>query len=442
MYSSDVQKALDSAGAKPGDRVRVSKDAAAFEGILLPRPEIGDPNCLVLKLASGYNVGVEFKSAKVERLGDGVKLESFPLGKLKPNPKLPAISLIATGGTIASRLDYVTGGVKMAMTPEEITFAVPELSERVNVSGVVQLSNLASEDMGFRNWQAMAEQAARELNSGAEGCVILHGTDTMHYSSAALSFMLLNLTKPVVFVGAQRSSDRGSSDAFMNILCAASLAGKGDFAEVGICMHAEESDSHCHFLRGTKARKMHTSRRDAFRPINDAPLARVFPDGRIEDFGSHRTRSGGEVEVNAKFEPRVALVKAYPSSLPDLLQFYIQKGFRGIVIEGTGLGHVPTQTEDQKDSWIPAIREADAQGIVVAVTSQCVYGRVSPYVYRNLRVLKNAGAVHCEDMLSETAYVKLGWLLGNHSPEEAKKMMPANLAGEISARDTRGEFLA
>ncbi|MDD5317811.1 MAG: Glu-tRNA(Gln) amidotransferase subunit GatD [Candidatus ainarchaeum sp.] len=442
MYSDAVQRALDSIEAKPGNRVRLTKAGKAYEGILLPRPDVGDEGCVVLKLSSGYNVGIEFKGAKLERLGEGAKLESFPLGKVAPNPGLPSVSFVSTGGTIASRLDYVTGGVRMAMTPEEIFFAIPELADRVNVSSVSQLSNIASEDMGFRGWQSMAEAAARELNSGAEGVVITHGTDTMHYSSAALSFMLLNLTKPVVFVGAQRSSDRGASDAFMNILCGASVAARGDFAEVGICMHAEPDDSFCLFLKGTKARKMHTSRRDAFRPINCKPIARVFPDGRIElSGGAHRKRAQGEVAAATRFEPKVALVKAYPGSLPEIIGFYSSKGFKGIVIEGTGLGHVPTQTPDGKDSWIPHVAEAVKSGMVVAVASQCIYGRTNPFVYRNLRLLSGAGAVHCEDMTPETAFVKLGWLLGNNPPEEAKKMMPLNLVGEINPRVRHDEFL-
>jgi len=442
MYSDNVQRILNSVGAKPGDRIRVVKGEKVYEGILLPRPEVGDADCLILKLPNGYNIGLECKDAKVERLGEGAKLEQFPLRKVELNPKLPRISLLATGGTIASRVDYLTGGVHMAMTPEEILFAVPEISGIANLSNVVQLFNIASEDIGYREWQRMADAAARELNSGAEGVVITHGTDAMHYSSAALSFMLLNLTKPVVFVGAQRSSDRGSSDAFMNLLCACTVAAKGDFAEVGICMHAETSDSFCYFLRGTKARKMHTSRRDAFRPINDKPIARVYPDGRIEPAGGRfAKRREGQVNASTRFEPKVALVKAYPSSLPEIIDFYVSKGFKGIVIEGTGLGHVPTQTLDPRDSWIPRIKEATKRGVVIAVTSQCIYGRTNSYVYRNLRLLKAAGAIHCEDMLPETAYVKLGWLLANHSVEEARAMMPLNLVGEINPRITEEEFL-
>jgi len=442
MYSDAVQKALNSAGAKPGDMVRVSIGGRTYEGILLPRADEGDPDCLVIKMPSGYNVGAVVKGAKIERLGEGAKLEHFPTRKIEPNPSLPGVSFISTGGTIASRLDYVTGGVRAAMTPEEVMFAIPEISDVANITRSVQLSSLLSEDMGPKNWQAMAEATVKELNSGAAGVVILHGTETMHFSSAALSFMLLNLTKPVVFVGAQRSSDRGSSDAFMNILCGTAVAAKGDFAEVGICMHAEESDSFCNFIRGTKVRKMHTSRRDAFRPINDKPIARVYPDGRMELAGGwHRKRVGGEVAASTKFEPKVALLKVYPGSLPDVIDFYVSKGYKGIVIEGTGMGNVPTQTPDPKDSWIPKVKEAAKKGVVVAITSQCIYGRTNPYVYRSMRMLKAAGAVHCEDLLAETAYVKLGWLLANHTPEEARKMMPLNLVGEVKPRITSDEFL-
>jgi glutamyl-tRNA(Gln) amidotransferase subunit D len=250
---------------------------------------------------------------------------------------------------------------------------------------------------------------------------------------------LRNLSKPVVLVGSQRSSDRGSSDAGMNLICAARVA-VSDMAEVGICMHGSPDDSYCLFLRGTKVRKMHTSRRDAFRPINDLPLAKVWPDGRIDKINpKQKKRSEGKVELDAKFEPNVAILKVYPGSDPAVIDYYVRKGCKGFVIEGTGLGHVPTFV---KKSWTEKIKKHSEQ-IPFIVTSQTIYGRVNPDVYTNLRKLfHEAKAIPGEDMLTETAYVKLGWVLGHTtSMEKVREMMLTNYAGEITTRSLPETYL-
>ena len=280
---------------------------------------------------------------------------------------------------------------------------------------------------------------ARELNK-SNGVIIAHGTDTMHYTSAALSFMLKNLSKPVVMVGSQRSSDRGSSDAFMNMICSA-YTSISDIAEVGICMHANSNDNYCHFMRGTKVRKMHSSRRDAFRSINENPLAKVWPNGKIEIMNkNHRKRSDEKVTADVKFEPRIAILKAYPGSEPDALEFLAKKGYVGFVIEGTGLGHVPTLGEN---SWISSIKKLTRDGIPVVVATQTIYGRVNTNVYSNLRILfHEAKAIPAEDMLTEVAYAKLGWVLGHTQDlEKVRELMMTNIAGEITKRSEIETFL-
>ncbi|MCL5239382.1 MAG: Glu-tRNA(Gln) amidotransferase subunit GatD [Candidatus Marsarchaeota archaeon] len=278
------------------------------------------------------------------------------------------------------------------------------------------------------------ERCSREIFK--HGVVILHGTDVMHYTSAALSFMLSGLSGPVVLTGAQRSVDRGSSDAFMNLVCAAHLAGKANIAEVGICMHASSSDSYCSFIRGTKARKMHTTRRDAFRPINSRPIATVDPAGNIDYVSPHRRigEGGGELRLKAGYEPKVALLKFYPNSDPEIIDYYVDKKYKGIIIEGTGMGHVAVSPADEKYSWLGHIKRAADAGVVVGMTSQTLNGRVNTNVYRNLRLIAGAGAIYCQDMLPEVALVKLGWLLGNHKRAEAAKMLDKNIAGEITER--------
>ncbi|MCX6814974.1 MAG: Glu-tRNA(Gln) amidotransferase subunit GatD [Candidatus Aenigmarchaeota archaeon] len=452
MYAKKLQSILRKKKISTGERIAVEKENRKYEGLLMPRIELGDQESLVLKLDNGYNIGIRF--------GPGVKIEKsrthepeevkeeeeYELGKTKKrylevsfDPKKPPVCLVTTGGTISSRVDYRTGGVYAVSNPKELLHNVPELAEIVNIREMVTPFTKMSEDMDCFDWRKIAEIAAKKLNSGDQGVVIGHGTDTLHFTAAALSFFLRNLSKPVVLVGSQRSSDRGSSDAGMNLICAARVA-VSDIAEVGICMHGEPDDSYCLFLRGTKVRKMHTSRRDAFRPVNDLPLAKVWPDGRLDKINpEQKRRSEGKVELDIKFEPDIAILKAYPGSDPGVIDYYVRKGYKGFVIEGTGLGHVPTFA---KKSWISVIKKHSEQ-IPFVVAPQALYGRVNTDVYTNLRILYHeAKAIPGEDMLPETAYVKLGWVLGHtKNMEKVREMMLTNYAGEITPRSLPETYL-
>ena len=434
-YSKEIERILKRKKIEVGNRIRVIRGKEVFEGLLMPRIELGDKSTLILKLDNGYNIGIKFnKKTKIEKIGRGKKPGKIPSLKLKGKRK-ESISFIATGGTIGTHVDYLTGGVYMCRKPEEILATVPELEEVVSIKRALRPFTLASEDMTPKEWKKLAKIVARELNSDVKGVIITHGTDTLHFTSAALSFMLRNLNKPVALVGAQRSPDRGSFDGRINLLCGAHFA-KSQIAEVCIIMHSSINDDCCFAIRGTKVRKMHTSRRDAFKPINDLPLAKIWSDGKIEILNENfRERNDSKVVADTKFEEKVALIKAYPGSNPEIIDWFVKKGYRGIVIEGTGLGHVPTSTLRKEDSWIPHIKKAIDKGMVIAITSQCLYGRVHPYVYRNLRILSSSGAIFCEDMLPEVAYIKLGWVLGHtKNKEKVKEMMLKNYAGEISER--------
>ncbi len=437
MYSKEMESLFGKTGVGVGDTVEISSENGNFEGVIMPRPEIGDLSILVLKLKSGYNMGIRLDLIKeISLVNKGKREFAFPQSDAKLKKDLATIGMIYTGGTIGSKVDYVTGGVHMLIKPGELLHEVPELSDIANIE-INQPMAIASEDMTHVEWGKIAHETAKMLNKGMRGVVITHGTDTMHYSSAALSFMLDNLNAPVVFTGAQRSSDRGSSDAFMNLICAARVATSSDVAEVGICMHETSSDDSCSFIRGTKVRKMHTSKRDAFKAINNVPICKVSRDGKIEYLSKHREiveEETKKVIANTKFEEKVAIVKAYPNSDPDIVDYYATKGYKGLIIEGTGLGHAPVSPSSSKGSWIGPIKRAVDMGMVVGMTSQCLYGRVNENVYRNLRLLHDAGVIYCEDMLPEVAYVKLGFLLGNHSVHAAKELLGVNIKGEITER--------
>jgi glutamyl-tRNA(Gln) amidotransferase subunit D len=447
-YSIQIQKALK--GIKIGDRISVTKGKKKYEGLLMPRTELGDKNCIVLKLDSGYNIGIRHeKGIKIEKSKKAkpkeVKEEvRFELGKekvkeLKFDPKKPKVSLIMTGGTIISKVDYKIGGVHALEKPEELLTNIPELKEIVNIENIFSPFKKMSEDLNYKDWQKLAQLTAKELNKN-KGVIITQGTDTLHFTSAALSFMLKNLYKPVVLTASQRSSDRGSSDAFMNIICSAHTA-VSDIAEVGVCMHATTDDHYCHFIRGVKCRKMHSTRRDAFRSINEMPLAKIWPNGKIDILNkNYKRRKDEKVIADVKFEPNVALLKTYPGSEPEILEFLVKKGYKGFVIEGTGMGHVPTFAEK---SWISIIKKLIKDGIPVVVAPQTIYGRINTDVYTNLRILYHeAKAIPAEDMLPETAYVKLSWILGHTKDlERVREMMLTNIAGEITERSEIETFL-
>ncbi len=434
-YSENVKRVLAEQGISVGDRVLVERPDSAYEGILMPNHEFSDPEVLIIKLDNGYNIGVRLvPGSRVKKVSGKAPQEKRKI-RLSFNPRLPGVSLITTGGTITSRVDYETGGVVSLMSPEELLSLVPELADIVFLREVRNPFNEMSEDMMPWNWQALANDTVKALNE-SEGVIITHGTDTLHYTTAALSFMIQDLPKPVVLTGAQRSSDRPSTDAAMNLLCSARIAGHSDIAHVGICMHASMNDDYCNFILGTRARKMHTSRRDAFQAINDTPLARVWPSGRIEVLKKdYRKRTKGEARADAVFEEKTGLLHAFPGS-PEPLHAMVDKGYRGIVIAGTGLGHVPRP-------WLDPITRAIESGAIVCIAPQTLYGRLNPFVYSRGRREYEQGVLFLEDMLPETAYVKLGWLLGHeeYTEEEVKKKMLEPVAGEISKRSLPGGFV-
>lgn len=445
-YSKKIQNVLKKKGIKEGDRIIVGD----YEGLLMPSPDVtGSPDHVVLKLDNGYNVGIKYeKGLRIEKSRRPEpkmvkeeyerEVEEHHIRKLEEKKDHPTVTVLSVGGTIASKVDYRTGAVSAAMTAKDLVAQVPELLDIAHIE-VETLFEVMSEDMGPEHWVKIAKEVGKQLGK-SDGVVITHGTDTMHYTSAALSFMLRGLNKPVVLTGAQRSSDRGSSDAFLNLICSVHSA-RSDVAEVTVCMHGEPDDSYCFLMRGTKVRKMHATMRNTFRPINDYPIAKVWPDGKMEFIKNDYHRRGKDkLEIDAKFEEKVALLKVYPGSEPKLVNWLVKQGFKGIVIEGTGLGHVPTKA---KKSWIPSIKKAVESGVPVVVATQTLYGRVNPNVYSNLRVLYyEAGAIPAMDMLPETTYVKLGWVLAHtKSLKHVREMMLTNYAGEFNERLQPDMFL-
>ena len=260
--------------ANPGDKVKIVTKKETITGILMPSLELKGKDTYVLKLKNGYNIGINKKDVKKMIVLQKYKPRKEKEEKVPFRKNLPTISILHTGGTIASKVDYQTGGVISRFTPKEILSQFPELESMANIRSRL-MRNMWSEDMRFSHYNLMAKEIKKEIDKGVKGIIITHGTDTLHYSGAALSFILENLTVPVLFVGAQRSSDRGSTDAGMNLICAVKFITNTDFCDVSLCMHGSISDDYCYILPATKSRKMHTSRRDAFQAVNDKPWAKV-----------------------------------------------------------------------------------------------------------------------------------------------------------------------
>ena len=424
-YTGLVGKLLEAAGAELGDVIEVRIGAVVQSGILMPHHDFSSPPIVTLKLPNGYNIGVRVDKDSKVKVVSKKEAKDHKAVTLPSDASRKDVAVISTGGTIASYVDYRTGAVHPAISAEELVFSVPELMDLCNVRAKV-LYSILSENMKVSHWQGLARAVAHELNSGAVGAIVPHGTDTMGFTSAALAFMLRNLTGPVVCVGAQRSSDRPSSDAIMNLLAATRLCVDSDLGEVCVLMHGESSDSYCLAHRGTKVRKMHSSRRDAFRSVNAEPIARI--DGPSMTFMSeYQKRSPGPVELKDKIDGRASMLHFYPGF--EAAHFdLIAQNVKGIVIAGTGLGHI-------SEEIVGSVKRAVKDGVHVYVTTQCLYGSVNLNVYSTGRDMLVAGAVPLADMLPETAYVKLMWAMGQaESPEEVRKIMLTNIAGEMSSR--------
>ncbi|MDR5656344.1 Glu-tRNA(Gln) amidotransferase subunit GatD [Halodesulfurarchaeum sp. HSR-GB] len=406
----------------PGDRVRVKRAGQDHEGIVMPS---STATHLVVKLESGYNVGVDRAAATVEVLEadvyDVAESDTEETSTVEFDADLPTISLLTTGGTIASTVDYRTGAVTAQFDAEDVLRAVPELAGMANYRGRV-VRNILSENMTPGVWQDLAAEIEAEIEAGADGIVVMHGTDTMQYTASAISFML-DTPVPIVFTGSQRSADRPSSDNVVNVVGAVQAA-KADAAEVMIAMHATESDDRVALHRGTRARKNHTSRRDAFETVGGEPLGHVdYETGEVTFDGPYRKRGEQELSVTSALETEVELVKFTPGMDQTCLSMVREK--EGVVIEGTGLGHVHTDMIEQID-------ELTDRGTTVVMTSQCLEGRVCDRVYDTGRDLLEAGVIEGEDMLPGTALVKLMWVLANRADVESA--MQTSLAGELTDR--------
>ncbi|PIN73912.1 Glu-tRNA(Gln) amidotransferase GatDE subunit D [Candidatus Woesearchaeota archaeon CG10_big_fil_rev_8_21_14_0_10_45_16] len=418
--------------ANPGDSVIVKTKKQEERGLLIPSPS---KSVVLVKLDNGYNVGFpkkEVTSLTVVKKGTAVKPKS---AKVSKNTKLPTISILHTGGTIASKVDYRTGGVTTDFKPEELISLFPELKKIANINSEL-VAQMWSDDLRFAHLTLLANKIQQHIKKGVKGIIVGMGTDNLSVAAAAMSFMVERSPVPIIFVGSQRSSDRGSSDAAMNLICAAEFVVKTDFGGVAICMHKSSDDTECWILPAVKTAKLHSSRRDAFKAVNDRPLATVnYKNGVITYLKrDYQLRSDATI-IKPRLEEKVGLLKIHINMFPEQFEFF--KGYKGLVIEGTGMGHTPGQSPNKETEihkkMYPAIKKVIDSGCVVVMTTQCLFGPVNLNVYSKGRDLQEIGVLSGKDMLANTALVKLSWLLGNY-PKKVKEMFSENLRGEINER--------
>lgn len=417
-------------------QAEVNTTRGIFQGTILPRSENDDDKHIVMKIVTGYNIGIDvltitgMKETGYKKANYKIPEKEFPYTQ-----GLPKVKLIGTGGTIASRLDYRTGAVIPAFSPGELYGAVPELAEICNLT-TEKVFAVFSENMAPDNYKKLAIAIGKEIENGVEGIVIGHGTDTLHHTAAALTYMVQNSPVPIVLVGSQRSSDRPSSDAALNLMHACTAAGHGDIAEVMVCMFGPTSDEYGFLHRGTRVRKMHSSYRSTFRTIGDIPLATVTRKGvsPLKKEYNHR-RKDKKVTILPYFEEKVAIIYYYPNMQPDIIDSLVENGYKGIVIAGTGLGHV-------NKPLYPAIERANAAGVHMYMTVQTLWGYVHMFVYDTGRDLMAKGIIPAANMLPEAAYIKLGWALGQtNDREEVKRLMLTPINDEITDREPYNGYL-
>lgn len=435
-YKGDALSVLKKFNVRVWGQATINTKRGVFTGTVLPRSENDDDKHIVLKIITGYNIGIDTDTIiNMEEIGYKKANYKIPEKEFPFTQGLPKVKLLGTGGTIASRLDYRTGAVIPAFTPGELYGAVPELADICNLE-TEKLFAVFSENMGPEQYKKLAIAIGEEIKKGVKGIVIGHGTDTLSHTAAALTFMVQNSPVPIVLVGSQRSSDRPSSDAALNLMHATTAAGHGDIAEVMVCMFGPTSDEYGFLHRGTRVRKMHSSYRSTFRTLGDTPLATVTRAGvkPIKENYNHR-RNDTNVIIKPYFEEKVAIVYYYPNMQPDMIDSLVDNGYRGIIIAGTGLGHV-------NKPLYPAIKRAQAKGVHMFMAVQTMWGYCHMFVYDTGRDLMAAGIVPASNMLPETAYIKLGWVLGQtDDQEEVKRLMLTPINDEITEREPYNGYL-
>jgi len=425
--------------------VKLTLENEHLEGILVKE----DDKHIVLKLSSGYNIGI--RKNKVLKMEDIKYHEELAkeqhAEKIHENIShgngLPKVLILHTGGTIASKVDYATGAVTPRFSPEELTSMFPEIKDLARIESRL-FRNIWSDDIRFIHYNLIAKEIEKELceHKDLKGIIITQGTDTIHYTGAALSFMFEHLQVPIVIVGSQRSSDRGSSDAAMNLISAVAFIANTSLNGVFICMHESMSDDSCNILNGLNARKMHSTRRDAFKQINGIAVARVDYSSKsveyLADYPESSLNSAGQLKIHPFDENlKIGICISHPNMFAEELENYKTHKFDGLILEGTGLGHFPITSDDEYTKEHEKIRSAIkslCEHMPVVMSVQTIYGTVNMNVYTPGREMIAMGVIgNYSTLCPESSFIKLAWLLSQKL--NPKEYFMKELRGEFSNRD-------
>ncbi len=401
---------------KPGDEIEVRWKYQLLNGILISK----NHDFMIIKLKNGYNLAIDY--SHIQSLNVISENKPLKLTREEIRGSGKKVTIIGTGGTIASYVDYSTGAVKPLENAQDVLYAEPDLLKLGDIDAEV-LFNIFSEDMNQKYWKILAKKVYEKISEG-NGVVVAHGTDTMSFSASALSFLIENPSAPIIFTGSQRSSDRPSSDAYFNLLGAVKVA-QSDLGEVAVVMHSSMNDDYLSIHRAVKVRKMHTSRRDAFKSINAEIIGTISKDLDV-NMQDYKKVKKDEMHLYENLSEKVGLVYYYPGMEKELLLKFLDRN-DGLIIAGTGLGHI-------SNDYIEDIKNIIDEGKIIAMTSQCLYGSVNLNVYSTGRRLIEAGVIPLGDMLPEVAYIKLSFLLGNFGQDDAKVLLAKNLRGELNER--------
>jgi glutamyl-tRNA(Gln) amidotransferase subunit D len=436
-------------GEETQSKIRITVNSwsgeVEHEGYLLQPVKEG---YITLKLINGYNISFPEESVKNKLILETSKISDTIHETPKQNNDLPKITIIHTGGTIASKVDYTTGAVVARLEPHELLEANPELAKQACIS-VIKLGNMWSDDMRPQHWNSILSASEDAFKSGSVGVVICHGTDSMHFSSSAVAFGWAGMggipPGRIVFTGSQRSSDRGSSDSSENLLAAVHWAAYGPKVngDIGdstvVVMHDTTADGACAVFSGVGVRKMHTSKRDAFKQINNQKLATIIIEREnIEiEYEIPWTTSNRKVNNNVSLydcELKFTHLMSNAHLQPELINFIKEKGHAGIIIHGMGLGHLPIENPlgDAPENLevSKAIKEYVEAGGTALMVAQCINGPINMDVYSKGRIQQSLGIIgHPSTTPPDTAAVKLHWVLSNN-PEEVNSLILDNLCGE------------
>ncbi|MBQ5757149.1 MAG: asparaginase [Clostridia bacterium] len=332
------------------------------------------------------------------------------------------ICIIYTGGTIGmipSGNGYVPSGQDFReffpSIPDMLKPGMPDL-EVIQFDPLLDSSNIA-----VREWNRIGRTIAENYDS-FDGFVILHGTDTMSYSASALSFMLENLDKPVIFTGSQIPLCEIRSDGAANLVSAVLIAAEAKVREV--CIYFDGR-----LLRGCRSTKASSDRFTAFDSPNEENLAEV---GIHISYRRNKNRppADGPFHLMEFEQVPVGIIKIFPGIQFEMFESIMTEQYKGVVLETFGAGNIPASSSG---GLIPIIEKAYRNGTLIIVCSQCMQGTVSLGAYETSKALQDIGAVTGGDMTTEAAMTKLIYLFSRHEPvDRIRSLMMKNLRGELS----------